>query len=104
MHISLPWSSLVAHMVKNLLVMMQEIWVQSLVGKGPLAEEVAAHSSIPWTERPGGLQSMDCKELDVTVLDMANTFTALTFQLLDEPLGSFHFRDMRNKDILNISM
>ena len=94
---------LVAHMVKKVLVM-QEIWVQSLAGKDPLAEEVAAHSSIPWTEKPGRLQSVDCKQSGMTVLDTANTLTAFTFQLLDEPLGSFHFRDMRNKDVLNISM
>ena len=42
---------------------MQEIWVQSLAQKDPLEEEMAAHSTIfaweiPWTEEPGGLQSM----------------------------------------------
>ena len=36
---------------------------QSLGGKDPLEEEMATHSSIlawriPWTEAPGGLQSM----------------------------------------------
>ena len=41
----------------------QETWVQSLGGEGPLEEEMATHSSIfawkiPWTEEPGGLQSM----------------------------------------------
>ena len=42
---------------------MQEAWVQSLGGEDPLEEEMATHSSIlawriPWTEEPGGLQSM----------------------------------------------
>ena len=43
---------------------MQEIWGFSLVGQeDPLEEETATHSSvlaweIPWTEEPGGLQSM----------------------------------------------
>ena len=42
---------------------MQETWVQSLGREGPLEEEMATHSSvlarrIPWTEEPGGLQSM----------------------------------------------
>ena len=42
---------------------MQEIWVRSLGQKVPLEEEMATHSSIlawgiPWTEEPGGLQSM----------------------------------------------
>ena len=42
---------------------MQETWVQSLGWEGPLEKEMASHSSIlgwriPWTEEPGGLQSM----------------------------------------------
>ena len=37
----------------------------------PLEEEMATHSSvlawrIPWTEEPGGLQSMGSKESDTT--------------------------------------
>ena len=42
---------------------MQETQVQSLVWADPLEKEMATHSSIlaweiPWTEEPGGLQSM----------------------------------------------
>ena len=42
---------------------MKEVQVQSLDGKDPLKKEMATHSSIlaweiPWTEEPGGLQSM----------------------------------------------
>ena len=42
---------------------MQEMWVQSLGQEDPLEEGIATHSSIlvwkiPWTEEPGGLQSM----------------------------------------------
>ena len=42
---------------------MQETWVQSLDQEDPLEKEMAAHSRtlawrIPWTEEPGGLQSM----------------------------------------------
>ena len=53
---------LVAEMVKNLPAM-QETWVQSLGRQDPLEKEMATHSStiawkIPWTEEPGGLQSM----------------------------------------------
>ena len=49
-------------MVKNLPAM-QETWVQSLDQEDPLEKETAIHSSvlawrIPWTEEPGGLQSM----------------------------------------------
>ena len=41
------------------------------VSKIPLEEGMATHSSIPawripWTEEPGGLQSMDLPKLDVT--------------------------------------
>ena len=51
-----------AHMVKNLPTMW-ETWVQSLGQDDPLKKEMANHSSmlaweIPWTEHPGGLQSM----------------------------------------------
>ena len=49
-------------MVKNLPVM-QETWVQSLGQEDLLEEGTATQSSIlawriPWTEEPGGLQSM----------------------------------------------
>ena len=42
---------------------MQETWVQSLGGEDPLEKGMATHSSIlarkiPWTEDPGGLQSL----------------------------------------------
>jgi len=41
----------------------QEIWAQSQSGEDTLEKEMAIHSSIlaweiPWTEEPGGLQSM----------------------------------------------
>ena len=56
------WASLVAQMVKNETTMW-ETWVQSLGWEDPLEEGMATHSSIlagesPWTEEPGGLQSM----------------------------------------------
>ena len=40
-----------------------ETWVRSLGWEDPLEEEMATHSSIlawgiPWTEEPGGLQSI----------------------------------------------
>ena len=51
-----------AKSVKNLPAV-QETWVQSLGQKDPLEKEMATYSSIltweiPWTEEPGGLQSM----------------------------------------------
>ena len=42
---------------------MQETWVRSLGQEDPLEKEMATHSNIlawriPWTEEPGGLQSL----------------------------------------------
>ena len=59
-----------AQSVKNLPVM-QEIGVQSLGPEDSLEKEMATHSiilawEIPWTEEPGGLQSMGSQELDRT--------------------------------------
>ena len=56
------WVSLVAQMVKCL----PEMWetqIQSLGWEDPLEKEMATHSStlawqIPWTEKPGRLQSL----------------------------------------------
>ena len=55
-------ASLVAQAVKSL----PAVWktrVRSLGGEEPLEKEMATHSSIlawiiPWTEKPGGLQSL----------------------------------------------
>ena len=60
------WASLVAETVKNPPAM-QETWVQSLGWEDPLEEGMATYSSIlawriPWTEEPGGLQSMESKK------------------------------------------
>ena len=50
---------------------MQETWVQSLRQEDPLEEEMETHSSvlawrIPWTEEPGGLESIGLQKLDMT--------------------------------------
>ena len=55
-------ASLVAQMVKNLPAM-QTTWIWSLGWEDPLEKAMATCSSIlawriPWTEQPGGLQSM----------------------------------------------
>ena len=47
---------------------MQETWVQFLDLEDPLEKKVATHSStlawkIPWTEEPGGLQSMGSQKV-----------------------------------------
>ena len=61
---------MVAQTLKNLPAM-RESWVQSLGWEDPLEKGMATHSSIlawrsPWTEDPDGLQSLGCKELDMT--------------------------------------
>ena len=61
------WASLVTQMVKNLPAM-QKTWVRSMTLEDPLEEGVATHSSIlawriPWTEEPGGLQSMESQRV-----------------------------------------
>ena len=48
---------------------MQEVWVQSLGWEDPLEKEMAIHSSIlaweiPWTEEPGGQQSMGLQRVE----------------------------------------
>ena len=65
----LLWSkvSQVAQTVKNLPAVW-EIWVKSLGQEDSLEKGMAAHSSIlawriPWTEEPGGLQSMGPKRV-----------------------------------------
>ena len=55
-------ASLVVQMVKNPPTMWKT-WVRSLDWEDPLEEGMATHSNIlswriPWTEEPGGLQSM----------------------------------------------
>ena len=51
-----------AQMVKNMPAM-QETWVQFLGQEDPREKGMATHSSVlawrsPWTEKPGGLQSI----------------------------------------------
>ena len=65
-------------MVENLPVR-HETRVQSLGWEVPLEKEMEIHSSIlswkiPWTEKPGGLHSLGCKESDMT--EQLNTVLA----------------------------
>ena len=62
--------SLIAQLVKNLNAMHQ-IGVRFQGQEDPLEKEMTTHSSIlpwriPWTEEPGGLQSMGSQESDMT--------------------------------------
>ena len=56
-----------AQLVKNLPAI-RETWIQSLGWEDPLEKGMATHSSIlaweiPWTEKPGELQSMGSQKL-----------------------------------------
>ena len=71
-------ASLVAQMVKDLPAMW-ETWVQSLgwevlLGKGMATSSILAWKT-PWTEEPGGLQSMGYIELDMTQWLTLSLFT-----------------------------
>ena len=89
----LPWW-------KNLPAM-QETWVQSLDWEDPLEEEMATHSSIlawriPWTEEPGGLQSMMLQRVGYDWV--TNTLQCLTYAW--GPLEACHsVRDVVLKQI-----
>ena len=72
-------ASLVAQMVKNLPAM-RETWVQSLGLEDPLEKGMATHSSIlawkiPWTEEPGGLQSIGLQRAGHEQSDLARVHT-----------------------------
>ena len=61
LHNQQPGASLMAQW--SSLLVMQKTWVWSLGWEDPLEKDMATHSSIlaweiPWTEEPGGLQSM----------------------------------------------
>ena len=65
-------------MIKNPLAM-QETQVQSLGPEDPLEKGIATHSSIlawriPWTEEPGGLQSMRSQRIGHNSVTNAFTF------------------------------
>ena len=69
-----------AQRVKRLLAMW-ETWVRSLGREDHLEKEMATHSStlawrIPWTEKPGGLQSMGSQRVQTRLSD----FTSLHFK------------------------
>ena len=80
------WASLVAQRLKCLPTML-ETRVRSLGREDPLEKEMATHSSIlawriPWTENPGGLQSMGSQRVGH---DWAMSLTHLpfSFKLID---------------------
>ena len=79
-------TSLVAQTVKHLSTM-QETWVRSLGWEDPLEKEMAIHSrtiawKIPWTEEPGGLQSMGSQRVEhdwVSLTDKHDKYNRVYF-------------------------
>ena len=70
-------ASLVAQMVKNLPAT-QETWVRSLGWEDPTAKGMAILSSIlawriPWTEEPGGLQSMGLQRVGLQSMEITKS-------------------------------
>ena len=100
--------NLVAQTVKNLPAM-QKTWVRSSDQEDPLEKGVAIHScvlawEIPWTEEPGGLQSMGSQRIGLgwatnsltltlpsLVWNMESEFRKILFFWVLAPLTMFWF-------------
>ena len=92
-----------AQMVKNL-PEMQETWVRSLGWEDPLEEGMATHSSIlawriPWTEKPGGLQSITSPRVGHDWVTKHNSTASFKFSCIFFQKGKRH----ENCRILSIS-
>ena len=94
---------LVAQLVKNPLAM-QEPWVWSLGWEDPLEKVLATHSTvlawrIPWTEEPGGLQSMGSQRVrhdwvtEHTHIGVQREQKSLVFWKQGNILASWEIRD-----------
>ena len=73
------------------------MWAQSLGWEDPLEEDMVTHSSIlawkiPWTEEPGGLQSMSHKVSD-TAEQLTLTVKTETSQIKNLPANAGGIRD-----------
>ena len=80
----------------------QKTWVRSLCQEDPLEEGMATHSCIlawriPWTEEPGGLQSMGSHRVGHDWSDWACTHTLFPRPLFKDPNRSW--RNWRQKRI-----
>ena len=88
-----------------------ETWVQSLVQEDPLEEDMATHSSflawrIPWTEEPGGLQSMESQRVGYEISDPCKKIeennrvgkTRDLFKKIRDSKGIFHAKKGLIKD------
>ena len=102
-----------------------EMWVQSLGWEDPLEKDMAIHSSIlawriPWTEEPGGLQSIGSHRVGHNWSNLACTFwqvltphcgldlhfpdvyqSSKTFWTTFQSKKKFHFNQRRNQEMEN---
>ena len=83
-------ASLVARMVKNLPTIW-ETWIQSLGQEDPLEKGMATNSSIlawriPWTEGPGGPQSIGSQRAGLSWSDLAHKKAGSLLTLMDVKL------------------
>ena len=95
-------ASLVAHMVKNPPAT-QETWVWSLGWEDPLEEGMAPHSSIlarkiPWTEEPGGLQSMGSLRVGHNWAPSLSLFTFMHWRRKWQPAPAFCLENPRGRE------
>ena len=84
---------------------MQETWVQSLGWGDLLEKEMTTHSSIlawkiPWTEEPGGLQSMESQkswirlsDLTTTILREVNGYCIFALAIVLAIIISYHLQN-----------
>ena len=77
-----------AQLVKSLSAV-RETQVRSLGEEDPLEKEMATHSSIlawriPWTEEPGGLQSMGSQRVGQDCVTKHSTSTYYLFEIASE--------------------
>ena len=81
-------------MVKNLPAV-QETWLRSLGWEDPLERGMATHSSIlawriPWTEKPGGLQSMGSQRVGHGWATNTHSHTHINSIYVSIPISQFH--------------
>ena len=74
------------------------MWVRSLGEEDPLEEEMATHSSIlawriPWTEEPGGLQSMGSQRVGHNLATEQQQMAVITLMYSSSSDGSEWVRD-----------
>ena len=74
---------------------LQETWVRSLSREDPMEEDTATHSNIrawriPWTEEPGGLQSIGLHRVGHDWRDLAHISAVPISPTIQMPIQYFH--------------